>query len=238
MSQESNCLDEKTLERAATYPIKPASLELDGQLVKIRPLHSADLVATEQLAHHLYDMSSGKALGGYYGDDEYDADALIWRHMLSGPYSSYEDFAKSRIIEMEIERNFVVYHAQTDIPIGMVALMNHSSKDLRVEIGNTWYVPAAQGTGANRETVYLLLRHLFEVLGYRRVEWRCNNLNFRSRKAALTLGFTMEAVLRQVMICKGLSRDDNVLAMLDGEWPQVKQMLEHQIQATIDAVNN
>ncbi|OQS00255.1 hypothetical protein THRCLA_06095 [Thraustotheca clavata] len=226
MEQEKNYLPDDVLQKAASNPVKPASFELEGKIVKIRPFHTHDKAETQRLGRILYEASSGRALGGYYGDNEYDAEKLIWRYMLNGPYANFDEFEQCRMIEIEIERTFVVFDAATDSPIGIVSLMNHSSQNLRVEIGNTWYVPAAQGKGANRETVYLLLRHLFEELGYRRVEWRCDNNNIRSRKAALSLGFTHEGVLRQHMIIKGLNRDTAVHAALNTEWPDIKTKLE------------
>jgi RimJ/RimL family protein N-acetyltransferase len=72
------------------------------------------------------------------------------------------------------------------------------------------------------EAMYLLAQHVFEDLGYRRYEWKCNALNTRSRKAALRLGFTLEGIFRQHMIVKGVSRDTAWYSMLDSEWPARK----------------
>jgi RimJ/RimL family protein N-acetyltransferase len=74
--------------------------------------------------------------------------------------------------------------------------------------------------------MYLMARHAFEDLGYRRYEWKCNALHEGSRRAALRLGFTFEGVFRQHMIVKGQNRDTAWFAMLDGEWPQRKANLE------------
>ena len=62
-----------------------------------------------------------------------------------------------------------------------------------LELGHIWYVPRAQGTGVNTEAVHLMLVEAFDVLGYRRVEWKCDSLNERSRRAALRLGFRSRA---------------------------------------------
>ncbi|OQS04240.1 hypothetical protein THRCLA_03510 [Thraustotheca clavata] len=233
MDQEKPLLYDDLLNKAAIYPLKPATVSLDGYIVKLRPLHSPDKAATQRMIRRLHEISTGKALGGYYGTKDYDADALIWRYMTSGPYTSVKEFEKHRATELDNQRHFVVMDAASDVPIGMVSLINHSPKDLRVEIGATWYVPAAQGSGANRETVYLLLRHLFETLNYRRVEWRCDGFNVRSRKAAHSLGFTLEGVMRKHMIAKGSNRDTVVLAALNGEWLGIKDMLEGKIQASL-----
>ena len=94
------------------------------------------------------------------------------------------------------------------------------------ELGNIWFTPSAQGTGANPEANYLLLRHCFEELGYRRMEWKCNALNEPSRRAALRLGFRYEGTFRQHMLVKGENRDTAWFSMLDHEWPKAKAELE------------
>jgi hypothetical protein len=73
---------------------------------------------------------------------------------------------------------------------------------------------------------YLMARHVFEELGYRRYEWKCDALNEASRRAALRLGFTFEGVFRQHMIVKGRNRDTAWFSMLDGEWPVRKARFE------------
>ena len=95
-----------------------------------------------------------------------------------------------------------------------------------IEIGNIVYSPGLQRTPAATEAQYLVARHVFETLGYRRYEWKCNALNAPSRAAALRLGFTYEGIFRQHMIIKGRNRDTAWFAMLDGEWPARKAAFE------------
>jgi hypothetical protein len=76
------------------------------------------------------------------------------------------------------------------------------------------------------EAMYLMARHVFEDLGYRRYEWKCNALNAPSRRAALRLGFTFEGIFRQHMIVKGRNRDTAWFSMIDSEWPQRKASFE------------
>ena len=97
--------------------------------------------------------------------------------------------------------------------------------------GHIWYVPSVQRTKVNTETVYLLLRRAFDELGNRRVEWKCDALNARSRAAALRLGFTFEGIFRQHMIVKGRNRDTAWFAMLDAEWPSRRADLERWLTA-------
>ena len=91
------------------------------------------------------------------------------------------------------------------------------------ELGHIWYAADAQGTQANTEAVYLMLCEAFDRLNYRRVEWKCDALNARSRTAALRLGFSFEAIFKQHMIVKGRNRDTAWFALLDSEWPSIKK---------------
>ncbi len=111
-------------------------------------------------------------------------------------------------------------------PVGMAAFLNIETGHRRIEIGHIWYAPSAQRTEANTETAHLMMREAFDQLGYRRVEWKCDALNQRSRAAALRLGFTFEGVFRKHMIVRGRSRDSAWFSLLDDEWPVARQALE------------
>lgn len=108
----------------------------------------------------------------------------------------------------------------------MVSFLNIDAEMRRLELGHIWYTLDAQGTQANTEAVYLMLCEAFDRLHYRRVEWKCDALNARSRAAALRLGFSFEGIFWQHMVVKGRNRDTAWFAMLDGEWPAIKQNLE------------
>jgi len=96
----------------------------------------------------------------------------------------------------------------------------------RAEIGNIWYTPPFHRTYANTETSFLLMGYLFDDLKYRRVEWKCDNENLKSKEAALKLGFTFEGIFRQHMIIKGKNRDTAWFSVTDKEWKeQVKKCL-------------
>ena len=88
-----------------------------------------------------------------------------------------------------------------------------------IEVGSIMYTPAMQRTPGATEAQYLLARYVFDELGYRRYEWKCNALNAPSRRAAERFGFTFEGIFRQHMIVKGRNRDTAWFAMLDSEWP-------------------
>ena len=95
-----------------------------------------------------------------------------------------------------------------------------------IEIGHIWFGRTLQRTRAATEAIYLLARHAFDGLGYRRLEWKCNAANDASRRAAERFGFTFEGVFRQHQIVKGRNRDTAWYAMLDDEWPTIRAGFE------------
>jgi RimJ/RimL family protein N-acetyltransferase len=114
----------------------------------------------------------------------------------------------------------------SDHPLGLAALMS-MRPDMRViEIGHIVLSPTLQRSALATVAQYLIARHVFETLGYRRYEWKCDALNAPSRRAALRLGFTFEGIFRRHMIIKGRSRDTAWFAMLDADWPACKRAFE------------
>jgi RimJ/RimL family protein N-acetyltransferase len=110
--------------------------------------------------------------------------------------------------------------------IGYAAYMRIEPAHRVIEVGSILYTPRLQRTSLATEAMYLMARHVFEDLGYRRYEWKCNALNAPSRKAALRLGFTFEGIFRHHMIVKGRNRDTAWYSMLDSEWPARKANFE------------
>jgi RimJ/RimL family protein N-acetyltransferase len=110
--------------------------------------------------------------------------------------------------------------------VGQGSYLRIEPDDGVIEIGHLAFGPALQRTRAATEAVFLLARHAFDELGYRRLEWKCNALNARSCAAAERLGFTFEGVFRQHMVLKGRNRDTAWYAIVDGEWPAVRGAFE------------
>jgi RimJ/RimL family protein N-acetyltransferase len=211
-------LSEETLQRRDALPIKPAPVTLQGRIVRLEPYDA------ERDAETLYAVSNGQpARLGDRAVDAYDADALVWRYMPGGPFADVEDF--TRYIQLQVEAPngipMTVFDIATGGQIGIANYMSNAPEHLKIELGNIWYSPLAQRTGANREATFLMLEHAFS-LGYRRVEWKCNALNERSRRAALSMGFQFEGVQDAHLIVKGLNRDTAWYRILDREWPAVK----------------
>ena len=120
--------------------------------------------------------------------------------------------------------------------MGYQTLMRIEPVHRVIEVGNILYTPAMQRTIGATEAQYLFARHVFDDLGYRRYEWKCNDLNAPSKRAALRYGFAFEGVFRQHMIVKGRNRDTAWFAMLDSDWPACRAAFERWLDpANFDA---
>jgi RimJ/RimL family protein N-acetyltransferase len=108
-----------------------------------------------------------------------------------------------------------------------------------IEVGHINYSPRLQRTAAATEAMYLMMRRVFDELGYRRYEWKCDDLNAPSRAAAKRLGFTFEGVFRQAIVYKERNRDTAWFSMLDSEWPSRKREFERWLDpANFDAAGH
>ena len=115
--------------------------------------------------------------------------------------------------------------------VGIATLMEIRPAMRVIEVGHIVYTPRLQRTLLGTEAQYLLAKYVFEALGYRRYEWKCNALNAPSRRAALRYGFTFEGIFRQHLISKGRNRDTAWYSILDGEWPARKAAFERWLSA-------
>jgi hypothetical protein len=95
-----------------------------------------------------------------------------------------------------------------------------------IEAGHINFSPSLQRTRAATEAMFLMMRRVFDELGYRRYEWKCDTLNAPSRRAADRLGFTFEGVFRQAMVYKGRNRDSAWFSIVDREWPALRAAYE------------
>jgi RimJ/RimL family protein N-acetyltransferase len=186
----------------------PVPITLYGRWVMLEPLsaevHSADL------------------WNAVNGRDE------IWDWMGDGPYSNEAELEKAIEAKAtgDAARFFAILPTEIGTATGYASLMRIDAPNGVIEVGNVLFSPPLQRTAAATETMYLMARHIFEDLGYRRYEWKCNALNLPSRRAAERLGFTFEGIFRQHMVIKNKNRDTAWFAMLDSEWPRCKQAFE------------
>lgn len=114
--------------------------------------------------------------------------------------------------------------------VGHSSYLNVRPDDRVLEIGNTWLAPAAWGTGANTEAKLLLMQHAFEDAGYLRVEFKTDATNARARAALAALPAEFEGVFRKHMLVRGGERRDSAwYAVIDDDWPAVKEALLHKL---------
>jgi len=127
-----------------------------------------------------------------------------------------------------------VFHAVIDTASGTVggrqSLMRIVPEHGVIEIGNILWGPAIARTRVATEALFLAAKHVFDELGYRRFEWKCNDLNEPSKNAARRFGFTFEGVFRQHMWLKGANRDTAWFAMLDKDWPRIRSAYERWLE--------
>jgi len=152
----------------------------------------------------------------------------VWQWLFDGPYASLADLSRD-IAEKESAPDrifFAIISSEIGAAAGYASYMRMEPAHGVVEVGNILLSPALQRTTAATEAMYLMARHVFEDLGYRRYEWKCNAANEPSRRAALRLGFTFEGIFRQHLVVKDRNRDTAWFSMLDHEWPARKRSFE------------
>jgi len=152
----------------------------------------------------------------------------VWTYISTdGPFASEAEF--SAFLAKRAAADDPYAYAIVDLAdraVGYLTLLRIVSVHRVIEVGHVLYSPTLQRTPLGTETQYLLARYVFETLGYRRYEWKCDALNAASRRAALRYGFVYEGTFRQYMIAKGRNRDNAWFSMLDGEWPVRKANFE------------
>jgi RimJ/RimL family protein N-acetyltransferase len=189
---------------------RPRHTTIEGRYVTLQPLN-ADAHAH---AHVLFNSVQG-----------HDS---LWDYMSDGPFPDRAAFRAS--IEKKAVSSDPLYFAiidnQSADAVGYASYLRIEPSHRVIEVGNILYTPRLQRTRGATEAMFLMARHAFEDLRYRRYEWKCNALNEPSRRAALRLGFRFEGIFRQHMIVKGRNRDTSWYAMLDGEWPDRKADFE------------
>jgi RimJ/RimL family protein N-acetyltransferase len=159
-----------------------------------------------------------------HGLDRHD----LWLYLFVGPFAGEDEFLaylRTRA-SAKGQHDVVILDNRSELPVGFACYLNIEPEHRRIEVGSIVYTSTLQRSRGATEAMYLMARHAFEDLGFRRYEWKCNALNARSRRAALRLGFKFEGAFRQHMIIKGHNRDTAWYAMLDKEWPARKAAFE------------
>jgi RimJ/RimL family protein N-acetyltransferase len=205
--------------RKAERPVGPiVDPKPPGSRPDLRPLHGRwvllEPVSAEAHARDLYESIAGKT--------------DVWTWMAYGPWESYEAF-EAWVGERAAARDpwfYAFIRRDTAQACGMGAFMRCDAANGVIEIGHIWMSPGLQKTREATEAIFLMIRHCFDDLGVRRLEWKCDALNAPSRKAAERFGFSFEGIFHQHMIVKDRNRDTAWYAMLDRDWHRVRAGFE------------
>ena len=189
---------------------KPERVVLDGLYARLEPLD------TERHGKELFSVSQVP-----------DADDKF-RWLAENPVDDEAAFL-AWVKKSEASED-PLYFAVVDKASGKVAgrqtYMRIDTQNGVIEIGNIYWGPLIARKRAATEALYLFMRHAFADLGYRRFEWKCNNDNEPSKRAALRFGFAFEGVFRQHLIVKSLNRDTAWFSIIDKEWPALEKAYE------------
>lgn len=195
----------------------PKAVRLEGQYIDLIPL-------SLEHADQLFELA-GKA--------EHEK---TWDYLLEEPFNGNKDAWTAHIARITSRDNMVFWAVQdkgTHQILGYLSYLRIDTANRSIEIGNILFSHLLQRSRKSTEAVVLLMRHAFDDLGYRRLEWKCNNLNQPSKSAAVRYGFDFEGIFRKMFILKGRNRDTAWFAIIDDDWPARKSAL----QGWLDPIN-
>lgn len=165
-------------------------------------------------------------------------DPVLWDYLPYGPFADVAAF----VTWLHTHTKEAVLHPRTVVDrqsgkaVGNASYLNVDQANGDIEIGHIFFSAALQRTRMATEAIFLMMRHAFDDLGYRRLAWKCDASNARSMRAAARFGFQQEGVFRQHRIVKGKNRDTAWFSIIDGEWSQVKGAIEEWLDdANFDA---
>ncbi len=192
----------------------PQRKVLEGRTCRLEPLdaqkHAADL-------HRAYSMAPDGRDWTYL---------FVERHDNVDDYRAYAEQCAASADPM----HFAVIAKGAEHAghaVGTMALMRIDPTHGAIEVGNIALSPLVKATPMSTEAQFLLMKYAFDELGYRRYEWKCDNFNEPSKRAAKRLGFEFEGVFRQAVVYKGRSRDTAWFAIIDRDWPALRTAFEH-----------
>ena len=192
----------------------PGPETLTGQRISLRSIRP------EEDAPVLYGLAHGSAQV-----------EKIWDYM---PYGPFADVAAFRVwLEAcagSDDPTFYVIDDHQRGAEGMCSYLEIEPAHGATEIGHIWFAPCLQRTAAATEAIYLMMHQAFEVLGNRRLQWKCNALNESSRSAAIRFGFSFERIAYQHKVVKGCNRDTAYYSLMDHEWPSVRDNFQRWLE--------
>ena len=190
-----------------------------GRLPNIERLEGRYVVIERLSKNHAKDLYT------VYGPESPDE---MWTYLFKGPVATPAewDVLLDELMTAQGRFYYAILDKKTNQALGTFSLMRIDHANRVIEVGAVTYSPQLKQTRMATEAQYLLARYVFEELGYRRYEWKCDALNQASRHAAERLGFAYEGRFRQAVVYKGRTRDTDWLSIIDREWPAVKARLE------------
>jgi RimJ/RimL family protein N-acetyltransferase len=187
-------------------PVGP--VELPGRWSRVEPV----------AAHHLDGLHDALVLR---------SPDSIWTYLAAGPFADRAGlFAWLRQLNDDPGAVPHVICLASGKPVGVASYLRLDHVNGSVEVGGIVYAAELQRTTAATEAMYLMARHVFDDLGYRRYEWKCDTLNEPSRRAAARLGFSYEGTFRNALVYKGRNRDTAWFSITDAEWPAIRSAFE------------
>lgn len=160
---------------------------------------------------------------GLFASDTAQPDEASWTYLPYGPFTDlqkYEDWMRS-YCQGDDPLFFAIVDLARQQPVGMSSYLRVTPTHGVIEVGHLHFSPAMRQTPIATEAMFLMMQRAF-TLGYRRYEWKCNSLNAPSRSAAQRLGFSFEGIFRQAAVHKGRSRDTAWYAIIDSDWPSLR----------------
>jgi len=157
----------------------------------------------------------------------------LWDYMGYGPFQNVGEMAEWMALcaPSSDPLFYTLMESANNRPFGMASYLNIHPHNACIEIGNIWIAPNRQCTTLATEAIYLMMAHAFDTMNYRRLEWKCNALNGKSRSAARRFGFSFEGVFFNHMIVKGRNRDTAWFSITDEEWPRLRNNFQSWLAA-------
>jgi RimJ/RimL family protein N-acetyltransferase len=199
---------------------RPPRTAMEGRLCRIEPI---------DVERHAADLHTA---------NREDKEGRNWTYLAYGPYERLEDYREwMRTTCLGDDPLFhTIVDRKSGRAVGVASYLRIDPGPGVIEVGHINYAPPLQRTVAATEAMFLMMRRVFDELGYRRYEWKCDALNAPSRAAALRLGFQYEGIFRQATIYKQRNRDTAWYAIVDHEWPALKARYERWLDpANFDA---
>lgn len=184
---------------------RPTLTTLTGRFCRLEPVN------VDNHARELFDANSA------------DNNNAMWTYLPYGPFNDFEQYREwmENTCFADDKLFFAIIDLVAGKAVGLAALMRIDPNNGSIEVGHLAYSPALQRQPAATDAMFLMMQYAFD-LGYRRYEWKCNALNYPSRRAAQRLGFSYEGTFRQATVVKGRNRDTAWFAIIDREWPALR----------------